>query len=205
MFQSHEFLPNALQARLTTTQVNDPEFAWRAATVRIRRPQLAPTGKLDILAADHPARNVTKVDEDTLAMADRRDYLARTLRVLSSSRVDGVVATMDIIEDLLSIDGLLRAGGGATLLGGESAGDPAPFLRQLESALQAGANVHGRSWAGTHSTRDRRILWRWRKVQAGSSMRVGPSTARWRRWWKRGAPETNVWQRVFEVIKGRKP
>jgi hypothetical protein len=119
VFQSHEFLPNALLARLTTTRVNDPEFAWRAATVRIRRPQLAPTGKLNILAADHPARNVTKVGEDTLAMADRRDYLARTLRVLSSSRVDGVVATMDIIEDLLSIDGLLRAGGGATLLDGK--------------------------------------------------------------------------------------
>jgi len=29
------------------------------------------------------------------------------------------------------------------LLGGESAGDPAPFLRQLECALQAGTNVRG--------------------------------------------------------------
>jgi len=29
------------------------------------------------------------------------------------------------------------------LLGGESAGDPAPFLRQLESALKAGPNVRG--------------------------------------------------------------
>jgi DhnA family fructose-bisphosphate aldolase class Ia len=119
MFKSHEFLPDVLLARLTTIRVNDPEFAWRAAMARIRRTQMAPTGKLNILAADHPARNVTKVGEDILAMADRRDYLARILRVLSCARVDGVMATMDIIEDLLSIDGLLRAAGGATLLDGK--------------------------------------------------------------------------------------
>jgi DhnA family fructose-bisphosphate aldolase class Ia len=29
------------------------------------------------------------------------------------------------------------------LLGGESAGDPSPFLRQLESAMSAGPNVRG--------------------------------------------------------------
>ncbi|SPE35631.1 5-dehydro-2-deoxyphosphogluconate aldolase [Candidatus Sulfopaludibacter sp. SbA3] len=116
MFPSDRFLPDALLARLTETRVNDPEFACRAAAARIRRPQLAPTGKLNILAADHPARHVTKVGDDALAMADRRDYLARILRVLSSTRVDGVMATMDILEDLLSIDGFLRAAGAATLL-----------------------------------------------------------------------------------------
>ena len=51
-------------------------------------------------------------------MADRRDYLARILRVLSSPRVDGIMATMDILEDLLTIDGLLRAAGAPTLLDG---------------------------------------------------------------------------------------
>jgi len=116
MFPSDEFLSDALIARLTTARVNDPEFPWRAASVRIRRPQLAPTGKLNILAADHPARHVTKVGDDALAMADRRDYLARILRVLSSARVDGVMATMDILEDLLSIDGFLRAAAAAPLL-----------------------------------------------------------------------------------------
>ena len=49
-------------------------------------------------------------------MADRREYLARILRVLSSARVDGVMATMDILEDLLSIDGFLRDAGAPTLL-----------------------------------------------------------------------------------------
>jgi DhnA family fructose-bisphosphate aldolase class Ia len=116
MFPSDKFLPDALLARLTATRVSDPEFAWRAALARIPRPHLAPTGKLNILAADHPARNVTKVGDNVLAMADRRDYLARILRVLMSGKVDGVMATMDILEDLLSIDGFLRAAGASPLL-----------------------------------------------------------------------------------------
>jgi DhnA family fructose-bisphosphate aldolase class Ia len=116
LFASDQFLPDALLARLTTTRVNDPEFSCRAAFARLRRPHLTPTGKLNILAADHPARYVTKVGDNALAMADRRDYLARILRVLSSARVDGVMATMDILEDLLSVDGFLRAAGEAPLL-----------------------------------------------------------------------------------------
>ena len=118
MFSSKQFFPDALLARLTETRVNDPDFAWRAARVRTRRERLAPDGKLNILAADHPARNVTKVGAEPLAMADRRDYLARILRVLSSERVDGIMATMDILEDLLAIDGFLRDAGAPTLLDG---------------------------------------------------------------------------------------
>ncbi len=82
----------------------------------MQRKSLALDGKLNIVAADHPARNVTKVGDDPLAMADRREYLARILRVLSSDRVDGVMATMDILEDLLTIDGLLRKAGAQTFL-----------------------------------------------------------------------------------------
>lgn len=115
-FSSRQFFSDTLLARLTDTRVNDPDFAWRAAQVRILRERPAPSGKLNLLAADHPARNVTKVGQQPLAMADRRDYLARILRVLSSPRVDGIMATMDILEDLLSIDAFLRAAGAPTLL-----------------------------------------------------------------------------------------
>ena len=76
MFSSKAFLSDTLLARLTETRVSDPDFAWRTARVRVRRERLAPSGKLNILAADHPARNVTRVGADPLAMADRRDYLA---------------------------------------------------------------------------------------------------------------------------------
>jgi hypothetical protein len=116
MFSSQQFLNDALLAKLTQTRVDDPEFSRRSASERIRRRSLAPTGKLNILAADHPARRVTKVGDDPIAMADRRDYLGRMLRVLTSSRVDGVMATMDVLEDLLSIDGFLRQAGGTPLL-----------------------------------------------------------------------------------------
>ena len=119
MFPSDRYFPEALAARLTSTRVDDPEFAFRAAQARVRRPRLAADGKLNLLAADHPARNVTKVGDDRMAMSHRRDYLARIVRVLSGSRVDGVMATMDILEDLLAIDGFLRAAEAPALLDGK--------------------------------------------------------------------------------------
>jgi hypothetical protein len=115
-FSSRAFFPDPLLRELMDTRVVNPEFAWNAAQVRVQRKSLALNGKLNIVAADHPARNVTKVGDDPLAMADRREYLARILRVLSSDHVDGVMATMDILEDLLAIDGLLRKAGAQTLL-----------------------------------------------------------------------------------------
>jgi DhnA family fructose-bisphosphate aldolase class Ia len=135
VFSSKQFFPDALLARLTEMRVNDPEFAWRTARVRTRRERLAPSGKLNILAADHPARNVTKVGAEPLAMADRRDYLARIMRVLSSERVDGIMATMDILEDLLAIDGFLREAGAPTMLDG----------RVLIGSLNRGG-LAGSSW-----------------------------------------------------------
>jgi hypothetical protein len=115
-FPSHHFFPDCLLARITDLRVADPEFTWRAAQARQLRPSLAPKGKLNLLAADHPARNITRVGDDALAMADRRDYLSRIVRVLQSPQVDGVMATMDVLEDLLAIDGLLRESGGVPLL-----------------------------------------------------------------------------------------
>jgi hypothetical protein len=78
---------------------------------------------------------VTKVGADPLAMADRRDYLARIVRVLSSERVDGIMATMDILEDLIAIDGFLRASGAPLLLDG----------RVLIASLNRGG-LAGSSW-----------------------------------------------------------
>ena len=115
-FSSRAFFPDQLLRELMELRVTNPEFAWNAAQVRVQRKSLTLDGKLNIVAADHPARNVTKVGDDPLAMADRREYLARILRVLSSDRVDGVMATMDILEDLLTIDGLLRKAGEQTFL-----------------------------------------------------------------------------------------
>lgn len=119
MFSSNQFLPDAVIARLADQRVSDPEFAWRAAAVRVRREHLSRDGRLSILAADHPARRVTRVGANPLAMADRQDYLARILRVLMSEFVDGIMATMDVLEDLLAIDAMLREAGGPVVLDGK--------------------------------------------------------------------------------------
>lgn len=116
MFDSRNILSDALLENITAKRVCDPDWSFRAAQARIRRKNVAPTGRLNILAADHPARYITKVGDDALAMADRRDYLARILRVLESPLVDGVMATMDILEDLFAIDALHREAGEPGLL-----------------------------------------------------------------------------------------
>jgi hypothetical protein len=115
-FDAKEFLPAAVLAKVTDVRVADPERSRRAAHKRLRRKSLTRDGRLNILAADHPARRVTRVGQDPLRMADRREYMARILRVLMSDSVDGLLATMDIIEDLLIIHDLLGGTAGHRLL-----------------------------------------------------------------------------------------
>src|SRR6185295_15288439 len=103
-FRASECVSEELFARLTEIRVSDPECALRAAHSRERRTKLTHDGKLNILAADLPARRVTAVGGNSLGMCDRRDYLARIVRVLMGGSIDGVMATMDIIEDLLILD-----------------------------------------------------------------------------------------------------
>ena len=114
-FLEQEFLPVAALAKITEVRITDPECSLHAAKTRKRRSSLTPDGRLNILAADHPARRVTKVGDDSLRMADRQSYLSRIVRVLQSDVVDGVMATMDVLEDLLILHHLIRDGGGPPL------------------------------------------------------------------------------------------
>ncbi len=71
------------------------------------------TGTLFLVAADHPARGVLSVASQPLVMADRRGLLERLLVALSRPGVDGVLATADVIDDLLllgALDGKLAIG-----------------------------------------------------------------------------------------------
>lgn len=54
-----------------------------------------------IVAADHPARGALGVGDRPLAMANRADLLERLCVALGRPGVDGVLATADILEDLL--------------------------------------------------------------------------------------------------------
>jgi DhnA family fructose-bisphosphate aldolase class Ia len=83
-----------------------PEAVAQAAARRRRRPFLDDSGRLMLIAADHPARAALGVRGRALAMADRRDLLRRLAAALARPGVDGVLGTADILEDLLLLGAL---------------------------------------------------------------------------------------------------
>jgi DhnA family fructose-bisphosphate aldolase class Ia len=95
-----------------------PEAIAEAAARRPRRPLLNTSGRLMIVAADHPARGALGVGGRGLAMANRADLLERLCLALSRPGVDGVLATADILDDLL----LLGALDGKVVLGSMNRG-----------------------------------------------------------------------------------
>ena len=64
------------------------------------------TGRLLLVAADHPARGALRAGEEALAMGDRADLLDRMVTALNRPGVDGVLGTADVIEDLLLLGAL---------------------------------------------------------------------------------------------------
>ncbi|MFE2266566.1 Cgl0159 family (beta/alpha)8-fold protein [Streptomyces griseosporeus] len=91
---------------LVRTRARHPEAVAEAAARRRRRPLLNEQGRLMIVAADHPARGALGVGERRLAMANRADLLERLCLALSRPGVDGVLATADILDDLLLLGAL---------------------------------------------------------------------------------------------------
>ncbi len=75
-FDDKEFLPASALAKITELRMADPEYPARIARTRKRRSALSSDGRLNSLAADHPARRVTKGGYDTLRMADRQQQTA---------------------------------------------------------------------------------------------------------------------------------
>ncbi|MFE1010237.1 deoxyribose-phosphate aldolase [Streptomyces sp. NPDC058794] len=86
---------------LTAVRARHPEAIAEAAARRVRRPLIGASGRLMIVAADHPARGALGVGDRGLAMANRADLLERLCTALSRPGVDGVLATADVLEDLL--------------------------------------------------------------------------------------------------------
>jgi len=83
-----------------------PDAIAEAAARRQRRPFLDASGRLMLIAADHPARAALGVRGRPLAMADRRDLISRLVTALRRPGVDGVFGTADILEDLLLLGAL---------------------------------------------------------------------------------------------------
>ena len=91
---------------LVRLRTQRPEAIAEAAARRTRRPLLGDSGRLMIVAADHPARGALGVGDRKLAMANRADLLERLCLGLSRPGVDGVLATADILDDLLLLGAL---------------------------------------------------------------------------------------------------
>ncbi|GAA0614299.1 Cgl0159 family (beta/alpha)8-fold protein [Streptomyces crystallinus] len=91
---------------LARLRSSEPEAVAEAAARRTRRPLVRGAGRLLIVAADHPARGALGVGDDPFAMADRSVLLERLCLALSRPGVDGVLASADILEDLLLLGAL---------------------------------------------------------------------------------------------------
>lgn len=77
--------------------------AWQNRTTR---PTLRGNGRLMIVAADHPARGALGVGSRSTAMNSRTDLLDRLRAALADPGVDGVLATADILDDLVLLGAL---------------------------------------------------------------------------------------------------
>ncbi|MDH2428840.1 deoxyribose-phosphate aldolase [Sphaerisporangium sp. TRM90804] len=92
--------------RLTEDRARHPWRVAEAAAERSRRPLLGERDQLLIIAADHPARGALGVRGRPLAMASRVDLLDRLGVALARPGVDGLLATPDVVEDLLLLGAL---------------------------------------------------------------------------------------------------
>ncbi|MGW7535464.1 Cgl0159 family (beta/alpha)8-fold protein [Amycolatopsis sp. NPDC054798] len=100
--------------RIVAKRVHDPGAIAEAAAARVRaKSPFNAQGAAMIIAADHPARGANAVGSDPLAMADRGELLERLCLALERPGVTGVLATPDVIDDLL----LLGVLDGKTVLG----------------------------------------------------------------------------------------
>ncbi|GAA3524920.1 hypothetical protein GCM10022222_04490 [Amycolatopsis ultiminotia] len=89
-------------ARIVAKRVHDPEAIAEAAAARVRaKSPFNAKGRTMIIAADHPARGANAVGGDRQAMADRGALLERLCLALERPGVTGVLATADVLDDLL--------------------------------------------------------------------------------------------------------
>ncbi len=118
LFALEKVFPATLLDDITELRVNQPEVVEREARLRHKREHLTRDGKLALLAVDHPARAVTNIRGDELAMGNRHQFLGRTRRVLEDPNLDGVVASTDMLEELLILSHIERARTGKSFLDG---------------------------------------------------------------------------------------
>jgi len=93
-------------AAVTDLRAASPGAVAQAWAARTTRPTIQGDGRLMIVAADHPARGALAVGNRPTAMNSRTDLLDRLRAALADPGVDGVLATSDILDDLLLLGAL---------------------------------------------------------------------------------------------------
>jgi DhnA family fructose-bisphosphate aldolase class Ia len=93
-------------SEINEIRARDPRRIKRLLASRRRRELFDSSGRLMIIACDHPARGALGAAGKANAMASRSDLLTRLVTGLSRPGVDGVLATADIAEDLLLLGAL---------------------------------------------------------------------------------------------------
>jgi DhnA family fructose-bisphosphate aldolase class Ia len=93
-------------AAVTELRASDPGAITRAWQDRVTRPTIRGNGRLMIVAADHPARGALGVGSRPTAMNSRTELLDRLRAALADPGVDGVLATSDILDDLVVLGAL---------------------------------------------------------------------------------------------------
>ncbi|QIK66669.1 aldolase [Nocardioides sp. HDW12B] len=119
---------------LVTTRVREPGQVARLAEARTRPTGLVgSTGRLMLVAADHPARGALGAGSDPMAMAHRGELLGRLAAALERPGVDGVLGTPDILDDLL----LMGALEGKVVIGSMNRGGLAGTVFELDDRFTA--------------------------------------------------------------------
>lgn len=93
-------------AEIVETRARRPEVLAELARGRKRRPEFDDGRGLFFITADDPARANLQIGANPVALGDRRAFLERLTHVLSHPAVDGIVATADIVDELLLLDAL---------------------------------------------------------------------------------------------------
>jgi hypothetical protein len=116
-------------AEIIEIRVHAPQVIGERAARRPRAPSpVDATGRLVLVAADHPARGALRAGDRPMAMADRADLLERLCVALSRPGVHGVLGTADILEDLL----LLGALDGKVVIGSMNRGGLAGTVFEID-------------------------------------------------------------------------
>ena len=116
-FDYQDFLKEEVFQKLNELKTFHPEVIEQEAANR-EKPGF-PHKRLVFAAADHNARMINEYQGNPIGLSNRREYLARLVRMLYSDSVDGIEATPDINEDLILINRIQRENGEKDFLRGK--------------------------------------------------------------------------------------